>query len=298
MYVRLNKLRRMREENARRFKKVKSTDVLRMHNDKFDKFTKKLIYENLEISKPENFEGVYFKTHDDYVKYMKRKHTSRVDTLNLDQLYEKLGATYPRYKRDTMSRLIKSLRVTPDEYKVFEKYLLTNKAKQYDNNEICLFEQVVESRLKEILKRIPLGREGTAEQVEKYSTLTWKQLSHLRQSVAHFLQTHSHRAINDKNYDIKDFKEMDPRSKYNPHDSKFYKESKSKTYSLIQKLKDITNILRNIYPESKTAEELGCLYEGYYATLRHKVPPNSKEEPRSPKLRKIPTAKNFLNLIK
>lgn len=121
----------MRENNARKkvrvnhdgtsFSLLISIDVLKLNNDKFDQFTKKMIFENLQMSQPENYEGIYFKTHDEYVKYMKSKYTTKVDPLNLDQIYSKLNPEFPRYKRDTGSKLIKTLRVTSDEYKGFEK---------------------------------------------------------------------------------------------------------------------------------------------------------------------------------
>ena len=267
----------------RKVVKVRSTDVLKANNDNFDKFMKKMIKENLEMANPGSYEGIFFKSNEDYVKFMKGKYTAKVDTLNIDQLWEKLGATYPRFKRDTNSRLIKSLRVTSDEYKLFEQYLFTNNFREIQNQEICLFEFVVESRLRDILKKIPLGLRKNWEENDKHSNITWKQLNHLKQSVAYFLQTHSHRAINDPNYDINDFQETDPRSKYNPHESKFFREPKQNNYSLVKKLKDIINILRNILPDSQSKFELAALYEGYYATMKHKVPPNSKESLRPPK---------------
>lgn len=82
-----------------------------------------MINENLAMSHSENYEGVYFKTNDDYVKFMKSKYTTKVETIDVDSLYQKLGATYPRYKRDTSTKLIKSLRISNDEYKGFEKYI-------------------------------------------------------------------------------------------------------------------------------------------------------------------------------
>lgn len=128
---------------------------------------------------------------------------------------------------------------------------------------------------------IPLNPRTTQEKTETHRNLTWKQLTALKQSVAYFLQTHAHRLINDKNYDVKDFTEPDPRVNYEPHAEKFFKENQRNTYSLIKKLKDVVNILRNLYPESKLKSELETIYEGYFATLRHKVPPNSKQESRT-----------------
>ena len=129
--------------------------------------------------------------------------------------------------------------------------------------------------------KIPLNPRTTQEKTETHRNITWKQLTALKQSAAYFLQTHAHRLINDKNYDIKDFNEPDPRVKYEPHCDKFFKETHKQTYSLIHKLKDVVNILRNLYPESKIKSELELIYEGYFATLRHKVPPNSKQESRT-----------------
>ena len=149
LYVKLNKLRKMREENAKKVVIVKSTDVLKSNSDNFDKFMKKMIKENLEMANPGSYEGIFFKSNEDYVKFMKGKYTAKVDTLNIDKLWEKLGATYPRFKRDTNSRLIKSLRVTSDEYKCFEQYLLTHQFREIQNQEICLFEFVVEKRLRD-----------------------------------------------------------------------------------------------------------------------------------------------------
>lgn len=175
-----------------------------------------MIRENIDMANSGSYEGIYFKSNDDYVRFMKGKYTAKVDTLNIDKLWEKLGATYPRYKRDTNSRLIKSLRVTMEEYKLFEQYLVANNSKENPKDEICLFEFVVESRLKDILKKIPQGSGANIEEDDKQNSISWKQLNQLKQSVAYFLQTHSHRAINDPNYDIKDFQDIDPRSKYNP----------------------------------------------------------------------------------
>lgn len=281
LYVRLNKLRKIREANAKRIVKTFSTDCLKIKNDKFDKYTTKMINENLGMSHSENYEGVYFKTNDDYVKFMMSKYTTRVETIDVDSLYQKLGATYPRYKRDTSTKLIKSLRISNDEYKGFEKYLLINKARDYQDKEIDLFEFVVESRLRNAVKMIPLNPRTTQEKTETHRNLTWKQLTALKQSVAYFLQTHAHRLINDKNYDVKDYTEPDPRVKYEPHAETFFKDNQRKTYSLIHKLKDVVNILRNIYPESQLKSELETIYEGYFATLRHKAPPNSKQESRT-----------------
>lgn len=121
LYVRLNKLRKMRQDNENRRVLKTARDILYKNNDKFDQFTKKMIHENLIMANPENYEGIYFSSNEDYVKYMKSKHTAKVDTLDIDKLCSKLEATMPRYKRDTDSRLIKTLKVSTDEYKGFEK---------------------------------------------------------------------------------------------------------------------------------------------------------------------------------
>lgn len=175
---------------------------------------------------------------------------------------------------------------------------MKNIDKGYENSEIDLFEFVVENRLKDIIKEIPLGQRENEQQEAKHRDITWKQLTHLKQSVAYFLQTQSHRAINDRNYDIKDFQEIDPKSQYNPHEAKYFKEESEKNYSLIKRLKDIINVLRNVMPESKTSDEIRAIYDGYYDILRHRVPPNSKEDKREIKEATTSRAKSNSNLVK
>ena len=102
--------------------------------------------------------------------------------------------------------------------------------------------------------------------------------------MAYFLQTQAHRPINDRNYDIKDYHESDPRTKYESKTPKFYKESKQTTYSLVQKLKDVINILRDVTPAKGKPGELDGVYESYFAFMRHKAPPNTKEETRIPQI--------------
>lgn len=201
--------------------------------------------------------------------------------------------------------------MSSDEYKGFEKHLLYNTTHGYDNNEIDLFEFVVETRLKDILKQIPLGQHGNESQSDKHREITWKQLIQLKYSIAYFLQTQSLRAINDKNYDIKDFMEKNPLTKYDPKDPKFFKEEvydsiidspessqmPAKSMSLVKKLKAIVNIMRNIVPESKMSDELRTIYDGFYDNLRSKVPPNSKMEKRK-SLNKKMTIKNLINVVK
>ena len=181
LYVRLNKLRKMREANSQKIIKPKSSDILKVPNDKFDKYSKKMIKENLEMSHPENYEGIYFKTHDEYVKFMKSKYTAKVDTIDLDSLYSDLEATFPRYLRDTGTKLIKSLRITPDEYKGFEKYKLIHKEKKYTDEDIDLYEFVIERRLKTIMKVIPQKITSDFEANERERSITWKQLTNLKQ---------------------------------------------------------------------------------------------------------------------
>ena len=269
-------------------------------NDEFDKFTRKMINENIQMSNPESYEGIYFKSNQEYVKYMKSKHTAKVETLNIDKLCQKLSATFPRFKRDTTSRLIKTLKIDSDEYKGYEKTFNKNINLGYDNNDIDLFEFVVERRLKEILKSIPQYSRDKLQIDQKHRNITWKQLTQLKQSVAYFLQTQSHRSINDVNYDIKDFQEIDPRSQYNAHDAKYFKEENNKRVSLVKRLKEIVNILRNIMPESKTSEELKAIYaDGYHNLMRYKVPPNTKhEKERVSMIKSKSTAKNLPSLLK
>jgi len=154
-YARLNELRRIREQNASKAVGPHSKDVLKANNDKFDQFLKKMIQENLEMSYPENYEGIYFKTHEEYVKFMKSKYTTKVDAIDLDAMYTKLGATYPRYYRKTSSNLIKSLGATTAEEKGFAKYKLAHKEQNYLDQEIDLYEYVVENRLKGAAKSAP-----------------------------------------------------------------------------------------------------------------------------------------------
>lgn len=281
LYVRLNKLRKMREANLKKEKKKKMTSREKfIHNrfDKFDKLTRKMIRDKLDMNHPNNYEGIYFKTHDEYVKYMKSKYTTKIDTIDIDSLHENLGCTYPRYSRDTSTKLIKSLRVTADEYKGFEKYKLSLKEKGYIDQEIDLYEYTIESRLKEILYQAQLNPNTSFEEKERERNITWKQLTALKQSVAYFLQTQAHRPIGDRNYDIKDYHEPDPRMKYDAYKPKFYKESKQTSYSLINKLNDVIDVLRDVCPSSKMVDKLEYANESYFAILRHKVPPNTREE--------------------
>lgn len=280
IYARLNKLRKMRENNARKIEKTKAADVLKSNNDKFDKFMKKMIDENLEMSHPENYEGIYFKTHDEYVKFMKSKYTTKVDAIDLDVLYQKLGATYPRYVRSTDTNMIKSLRVTAAEYKAFEKYKLKRTENDYLNQEIDLYEFVVESRLKNFLKSIPSDRPSEFEKNERLRNITWKQLTSLKSSVAYFLQTQAHRLIKDTNYDIKDYQEHDPRTKYDPKNPKYHKEAPQPGYSLISRLKTVINILREVSPEKKKLKNIENMYESYFAYMRHRAPPSTKQDSR------------------
>ncbi|CAI2360373.1 unnamed protein product [Moneuplotes crassus] len=251
IYARLNKLRKLREQNTSEVIKPNSRDRLKMNNDKFDQFLKRMIKENLEMSYPENYEGIYFKTHDEYVKYMKSKYTTKVDTIDLDSMYQKLGATYPRYYRMTSSNLIKSLGVSDTEQKNFTKYKLKHKEQHYQDQEIDLYEYIVESRLKNYEKSI--AKEiSTFQKNKKERNITWKELTSLKQSVAYFMQTQANRTLDDRKYDIKDYNESDPRLAYDPNEPKFFKEAPQGGLDLIKKLKLATNVLRGITPENPT----------------------------------------------
>lgn len=87
---------------------------------------------------------------------------------------------------------------------VFSK-LNQQKSHNYNDNEIDLFEYVVESRLKKVVDTLPMNSRDNLKEKERQRNITWKQLTSLKQSVAYFLQTQANRQIQDKNYDLKDY---------------------------------------------------------------------------------------------
>ena len=289
LYARLNNLRRMRENNARKFARAHSTTAIHK---------KTLVNANMEFSKPEHYEGIYFKSQEDFGSYMQMKYTSKVETLNIYDMYKEVDPTSHTYKRDAGSMKIKSLKITDDEYQQFEKHQMLNKSQRNQDVELSLFEFVVEFRLKNILRKIPLSPRATIHLSERHRSITWNELTSLKYSITHFLQTRANKIIIDKNFDSKKFSGADPRKRLMTDYCKTHRENKVKTYMLIQKLRDITNIMRSIYPQSKPKDELSALFQGHYHTLRLKPPPATTQTSKMPNVKGVGSAKNFINLIK
>ena len=152
--------------------------------------------------------------------------------------------------------MIKSLGVTADEYKKFNKHVMRLASKGYDVEEIDIYEYVIQSRAKKQFSEAkiprnnyPLMNMNTEETAEDAA---WNQIRELKKTVAKALQnqvvSHLKKAQNEKLYDLDDYEEIDPRTKFLPTvvTGEFRQENPDQ---ILAKINKVAKVMRQIAPE-------------------------------------------------